>query len=182
MAGTFLENVRAAFLSRSPVPNDRIASAKATISLSRKLLTALVEVGLKEGLSEYAHIERLELDRLVTTQPRRAKIDAVVRATVLKRTLDFRLVGDVEALPHIGNGLTLRFHHLAARGKEEDLDTFIAEAVQKFLLDPMKGTETVIPSVRLAGASIETLSITGSDVVEISLSIRDGVATAPMGF
>lgn len=182
MADTFLQSVQKAFLSRNPTATDRVASAAARISLSRKLLTALVEVGLKEALSKYAVIERLDIEKLVTTHPRRAKIDAIVTGELLKRSLMFRLVGDIEVLPFLGDGLTLRFHHLAARGKDHELDTFIADAVQKFLLDPLAGTKSVIPSVRLAGASVETLTITGSDVVEITLSIRDAVATEPMGF
>ena len=181
MAGTFLENVRAAFLARNPSAHDRVASAAVKVSLSRKLLTSLVEVGLREALEKYAHVAKLDLEKLETTHQRRANIDAVVRLTVLDKVLDLRLVGDVEALPFLGNGLTLRFHHLAARGASRELDTFIADALQKYVLAPLRGTTLVIDSVRLACASVQSLTIRGDDVVEIIVSIRDAVATEAMG-
>jgi hypothetical protein len=181
MAGTFLERVGEAFRSRKPEPPDRKAKAFVRVRLSRKMVTALVEVGLREAFSPYTQIARVDIEELATTQPRVARLEAAMTATIDGQMLTFRVEGEVEAQPGLSDGLTLRFRGVRARGVSGELESRYAESVERFAHGLAHGAPFHIPSVRLAGGLIESLTIRGDDVVEIKATICDAAVTTTLG-
>lgn len=176
MAGGFLSSVRDSFLAQAPSVHDRIAHGSIRVVLGKKLLTSLVEVGLREAFSDKFDLKMLRLLRLETSANRTVAFSANVDARKLGGTWRLRLDGTIELLAPIDTGLHLHFIDIVAIGRDGVLDSIAASAAHWFSLDGLRGSVQTIGSVKLAGARVHELSVSGVDPVELRVEIRDAEA------
>jgi hypothetical protein len=170
MAG-FIESVTTSFLERSPTEADRRASAEVDVEIGRKLLESLLQVGLGEALGETMTLRGLELASLCTVHSRRAQIEAHVAGTKIC-DFDVTLSATVELREPIGDGLKLVFHALEATGRGGPIDWFFSRAIRS-ACNALVGKEVTIDSVKLRGASVRKLEISGQDPVRIVVELKN---------
>lgn len=177
MASTFLSGVRDSFLAQLPQKADCVAHGTISVTIGKKLLTALVEVGLREAFSASFQLRQLRLNSLTTSRNRTLEFDADVDAGKMGAVWRLRLAGIIVLEERIDNGLGLRICSLTAVGRNGLLDSIGATAAHLFALDEVVGTVKTIESIRLRGARIHSLLVSGDDPFLIHIEIRDAVAT-----